>query len=200
MRRGLHMYVTWLTRKNFHAINFNTIEVDNDRSVLLIANHFSWWDSLVLYWVSRHLFKKKFHVMLLERTSKREPFVKYGGAFSINKKTRDIIESLNFAAKLLHDPENLVLIFPQGKIYSNFINETNFEKGIVRIMQNAPDKFQIITAAIFIENFDHKKPTANVYLNSIDKHYNFTRINELQQAYQQHYNAARLLQNQITKE
>ena len=64
--------------------------------------------------------------MLLEETSIRIPILKYSGAFSINKRSRDIIKSLDYAAKLLNDPENMVLIFPQGKYYSNFVNDVEF--------------------------------------------------------------------------
>src|SRR4051812_13384534 len=102
--RVLKTYGRFITRGYFKAINFNEIEVDKNRAVLLIGNHFSLWDGFVLYRVNRLLFKKQFHVMLLEKTAKRVPILKYGGAFSINKQSRDAIASLDFAAKLLNDP------------------------------------------------------------------------------------------------
>jgi 1-acyl-sn-glycerol-3-phosphate acyltransferase len=191
------MYAGWITRRYFHELNFNEISIDPNKPVLLIANHFSSWDGLVLYDVNRTLFKKKFHVMLLEGTAKKIPILKYAGAFSVNKETKDIISSLNFAAGLLADPGNLVLMFPQGKLYSNLVNEVRFEKGILKIMEKAGGNFQLIFAATFIENFQHKKPTATVYLKAVNDN-NFADIDALQQAYQQHYTGARLQQTQIT--
>jgi hypothetical protein len=65
---------------------------------------------------------------------------------------------------LLNDPENLVLIFPQGKLFSNFIDEVSFEKGLVKILQGVTGKFQTVYAATFIEGLQYKKPSVNVYL------------------------------------
>lgn len=135
--------------------------------------------------------------MLLEDTLIRQPMLKYGGAFSVSKGSKSIIESLDYAAQLLNDPQNLVLIFPQGKLYSNFINEVQFEQGILKIMAKAEGKFQLAYAVAFIENFQHKKPTANIYLSN---HTNctFESIEALTRHYQQYYNGAKLLQTKIT--
>ncbi len=58
-----------------------------------------------------------------------------------------MLESLEYAAELLNDPKNLVLIFPQGKLYSNFVNNIHFEKGgVAKIIEKAEGKFQLIFA------------------------------------------------------
>lgn len=198
-RFSVHAYVSWLARRHFKEINFNTITVDKDRSVLLIANHFSAWDAIVLFWINRKLLKKNFHVMMLETTAIKEPFLKYAGGFSINKTSKDMIRSLDFAAQLLTDPANLVLIFPQGKICSNMVSEVVFEKGIMQVIKKAAGKFQLIFAATFIENFDNLKPVANTSLKTgIDN--SFNSILDLQEVYQQHYTQSRTKQIQIVKQ
>lgn len=196
IRWVFNIYSQRITARHFHSISFNNLDIDKNKSILLIANHFGWWDGFILYWVNSRLLKKNFHVMLLEETSIKTPILKYAGGFSINKKTRDIVESLDFAAKLLSNPQNMVLIFPQGKYYSNFVTEPEFEKGVMKILKQAAGKFQLIFSATFIENFQHKKPGANVYLK-LAPDANFNTIDELQHTYQQHYNAARLQQTQI---
>ncbi|MBC7401191.1 MAG: 1-acyl-sn-glycerol-3-phosphate acyltransferase [Mucilaginibacter sp.] len=196
---SVHAYVYWLTIRKFKEINFNTISVDKHKSVLLIANHFSAWDTVVLFWINRKLLKKKFHVMMLESTAIKEPFLKYAGGFSINKTSKDMIHSLDFAAKLLDDPDNLVLIFPQGKIYSNMVSEVVFEKGIMQVIKKAAGKFQLIFAATFIENFDNFKPVANTSLKTGIAN-SFNTILDLQEAYQQHYTQSRQQQIQIIKQ
>jgi 1-acyl-sn-glycerol-3-phosphate acyltransferase len=195
----LHAYVRWLTVRHFHQINYNQIDVDPNRSILLIANHFSAWDTIVLFWINRKCFKKKFHAMVLEKTINKEPILKYGGAFSINKTSKDMIQSLDFAAKLLDEPGNLVLIFPQGKLYSNMISDVVFEKGIIQIIKKALGKFNLVYATTFIENFENFKAVANVYLKA-EATQNFSDIGDLQHAYQQHYTAARQQQIQIIKQ
>jgi 1-acyl-sn-glycerol-3-phosphate acyltransferase len=198
LKYTLHAYVRWLTARHFHQINYNEIDVDPNRSILLIANHFSAWDTIVLFWINRKLFKKKFHVMVLEKTINKEPILKYGGAFSINKSSKEMIKSLDFAAELLNDPGNLVLIFPQGKLYSNVISDVVFEKGVIHIIKKTIGKFKLVHGVTFIENFDNFKAIANVYLKA-EATPNFSDIEALQHAYQQHYTTARQQQIKIIK-
>ncbi len=65
----LHYYTRWIVSRHFHEILFNAIEVDQSKSVLLIANHFSYWDSLILYVINQKVLKKTFHVMVREDTT-----------------------------------------------------------------------------------------------------------------------------------
>jgi hypothetical protein len=191
-------YVKWIVGWHFCELKFDAIEADKNRSVLLIANHFSFWDALILFCVNDVLFRKKFHVMILESTSKRERFLKYGGAFSVNKSSRDLVQSLDYAAELLKDPGNLVLMFPQGKLYSNFVEHIHFEKGVQRIIDRSPaSDFQLMFAATFVQYFKHKKPTATVYLKGISGNFADISPGELQSAYQQHYDASKRLQTEI---
>ncbi len=191
----LHYYTRWIVGRHFHEILFNAIEVDQSKSVLLIANHFSFWDSLILYIVNLKLLKKKFHVMVREDTTIHLKHLKYGGAFSINKKSRGMLESLDYAAELLNDPKNLVLIFPQGKLYSNFVNQVNFEKGVMKIIEKAEGRFQLIFAVTFVQYFKHKKQSATVYLKN--EEYTGKSFEEIKAAYQRHYEETKLRQTEI---
>ena len=190
-----HRYIGYIIGKNFKAFNFNTIEVDSDRSVLLLANHFGWWDGFLLYWLNHLLLKKKFHVMTLEDTVKKVFFLKYMGAYSVLKNSRSMIDSLNYTAELLKDPGNLVLIFPQARLYSNFVDDIHFEGGLAKIIKQAAGKFQYVFVATFIENFQHKKPTINVYAQKCVQ--DIAGVDELKQVFQQYYQSAKQQQTQI---
>jgi 1-acyl-sn-glycerol-3-phosphate acyltransferase len=190
-------YVKWLVSKIFHEFLFNKVELDNSKSVLLVANHFSFWDGLILYVLNDKLLHKKFHVMILEDTAKREGMLRYAGAFSVSKNSRDMLESLNYAAELLNQPGNLLLMFPQGKLYSNFVNRVHFEQGLLKIMKKAEGKFQLLFAATFIQYFKHKKPSVTVYLKTESETYADKPIDVLQSAYQQHYDTSKLQQTEI---
>lgn len=192
----LDTYVRMAVKRNFHQLNMEPVEVSADKSVLLIANHFSYWDGMLLYYLNQQITGKKFHAMILEETALKEPMLKYAGGFSVKKNSRDILESLSFAAQLLNDPQNMVLIFPQGKLYSNFIGKVTFEPGISKIMQQANGKFQLMLAAIFAETFEHKKPVANVYLSNEQQPGSPTTA-DVQRLYQQHYNRAHAQQTKI---
>ena len=195
IRQILHYYVKWIVNRHFHELKFNSVNVDPNKSILLIANHFSFWDSLILYMVCCKLLKKNFYVMAREDTTVKFQYVKYGGAFSINKQSRDMLQSLDYAAELLNSPRNLVLIFPQGKLYSNFVNTVQFEKGIARIMEKAEGKFQLLFAATFVQYLKHKKPTATVYLQVEPS--GGKSFEDLKNTYQMHYDNAKLQQTEI---
>lgn len=192
-----HHYILRIVMRNFHEVILTPVNIVPDKAVLLLANHFSWWDGFLMYYLNNKLLRKKFHVMILEDTAREVSFFKYMGAFSVNKGSKDMIASLDYAAGLLNDPQNIVLIFPQGKLYSNFTDKVIFQKGLMRIINGAQDNFQILFATTFIEHFKHKKPRAHVYLKTLAHNLSFKNIDELAAAYQQHYNLAKQQQTEI---
>ncbi|MFD2144872.1 1-acyl-sn-glycerol-3-phosphate acyltransferase [Mucilaginibacter antarcticus] len=198
LKTVFNIYVRWLTARHFHQINYNQIDTDSNRSILLIANHFSVWDTFVLYHINRYFFKRKFHAMVLEGTILKEPMLSYGGAFSVSKSSKGILQSLDFAAELLGNPGNLVLIYPQGKLYSNLVSEVIFEQGVIRIIAKAAGKFNLVFATTFIENFENFKPVANVYLKA-ETQQDWANVTQLQSVYQQQYTTARQQQTKIIK-
>lgn len=189
------VYINWIIRRHFHKVEFTKPNFDADKSVLLIANHLSWWDGFLFYHLSKVFFKKKFHAMVLEETMHKISFFKYLGGFSVAKNSRDMIESLDYSAELLSDPENMVVIFPQGKLYSNFVDDISFEKGAVHIAAKAKSSFQYVLAATFVENFQYKKPTANIYLKVLGV--DAIVPNNLPEQYQIYYKTAKQQQNSI---
>ena len=42
------------------------VEVGEDRSILLLSNHSSWWDGFWQLFLNMKVFKKKFHFMMLK--------------------------------------------------------------------------------------------------------------------------------------
>ncbi|MCJ8208778.1 lysophospholipid acyltransferase family protein [Mucilaginibacter sp. RS28] len=191
----MEKYTDFALQQTFRQISYNHPELLPGKSVLLLANHFSYWDGLLLHHINKQVFKKNFHVMILEETAQKEVFLKYAGAFTVNKNSRDVIKSLDYAAALLSNPDNLVLIFPQGALHSNFVDEVAFEKGVFKIMERAQDSFQLLFAVTFIEYFQYKKPSAFVNLASAAE--KFADIAALKNAFQKHYENAKLQQSKI---
>lgn len=134
--------------------------------------------------------------MVLEESMQKISFLKYLGSFSVAKNSRQMMESLDYAAQLLNDPDNMVVIFPQGKLYSNLVDEVKFEKGLARIAAQAKAGFQYVLAATFAENFQYKKPTVYSYLKVCQSE--TVVVDELQNTYQQHYKKSRQHQTTIT--
>ncbi|MVN23227.1 1-acyl-sn-glycerol-3-phosphate acyltransferase [Mucilaginibacter arboris] len=191
-------YISRLVHKHFHQLVYNSVPIDTNKSILLIANHYSWWDGFLFFHLNKLLFKKKFHVMILEKTIRKNSFMKYTGAFSVSKGSKSIMQTLKYAGDLLNNPQNLVLIFPQGKLHSNFTKAINFEKGLERIIGFSKQKFQYIFAASFTEHFSEAKPTAFIYLKSFEAS-NFAGLENVQSAYQEHYQQSGIVQTAIVK-
>lgn len=188
-------YIGFIIARNFTKLNYNIPQLNSKLPVLLIANHFSWWDGFILYHINKMVFKRTFHIMVREDTMQKNGFMKYLGAFSIPQ-GKQMVTSLNYAALLLSQPGNMVVVFPQGKLHSNFIDKVDFEKGLQRIIQNTDADFQYLFAASFIENFQHKKPSVYCNFKTAGKN-DFATFDELKKAYQQHYQTAKLNQTTI---
>lgn len=139
-------------------------ELSKDQSVLLLQNHFSWWDGYWSYRLSREVFNRKFHVMMLEEQLRKRLFLNSCGVFSIRKNTRDFLESLDYASELLKDPKNLVTVYPTGVMLTQHQQNLKFQKGINRIIEGKTDHFVVVLAVFLVDYFGFSKPEVRVYL------------------------------------
>ncbi len=182
-------YIARIIKKNFKDLKYDNVVLEPKKSVLLLANHFSWWDGFVLLHLNKIYLKKRFYVMIMEDTAKKLWFMKYLGAFSVNPNNRSVLKSLAFAGELLNNPDNLVLIFPQGKLHSSHVNKVEFQKGLAKIIDASKKQFQFLFAASFTDYLAHKKPTLHIYLKThLPQQYN--NFLEIEKAYNQHYQVA----------
>jgi len=188
-------YINRIIKTDFEELKFNHVEL-NTGSILLLANHCSWWDGFLMFQINRLYFRKKFHVMITEENYRKVWFLKYLGSFSVKKNSRSIIETLEYAGILLNDPENLVLIFPQGKLYSGHIDEVQFQKGLINLINSSNRKFQYIFAASFADYFEHRRPVLTCYLQNWEAE-EFTSLQLIKSAYNKHYDISRQKQTSI---
>ncbi len=158
----------WLSRflinRNFNSVCINGEFADNGKPVLVIAHHVSWWDGFWVEYLNKEKIYRKFHFMMLEEQLEKHWYFQYSGGYSIKKKSRNIIESLNYSIELLQQPENLVLMFPQGQIHSMHNDIVHFEKGVERIIQNVSPETQIIFVANLVDYFSDSKPNLYIYI------------------------------------
>lgn len=189
VNRFFEWYIARIIKKHFNSFTHDKVSLDPNKSVLLLANHFSWWDGFVLLNLNKIYFKKKFYVMIMEHTAKQLWFMKYIGAFSVNPCNRTVFESLTFAGELLNNPNNLVLIFPQGKLHSMHNIKIEFQKGVSKIIETSQKQFQFLFAASFTDYLDQKKPSLHIYLKTYPAN-SLNNLREIEMAYNQHYQTA----------
>lgn len=171
-----------LLKRNFSTISIQGKFPDNGKSVLVVANHISWWDGFWIMLLNLNVIKRRFHFMMLEEQLKKHWYFQYTGGFSIKKKSRSIIESINYSNQLLEENDNMVLMFPQGEINSMHKHNIKFNEGIKRIVQQSTDDSQILFVANILDYFSDSKPNLTIntethlvkdfYNNDIEKAYN----------------------------
>jgi len=171
-------YLAYRLRKAFKALKHDEVEVLPCHSVLLLCNHFSWWDGFFAGHLAHNYLKRDFFIMMQEDHLQKRMFFNRVGGFSINRKSKEVVEALQYAAKLLDDPNNLVAVFPQGALESNHIDEINIERGIDYIVKKIKGDCQIIYYSAFIEYFESLKPSVYFrFLNcGTNKDFDFEKL------------------------
>ena len=189
-----HRYINVILKRHFHEINFNPFNIEKHKSTLILANHISWWDGFFMLNVNLRYIHKKIHVMMLEEELSRRKFLSKIGAYSIKKKTRGVIESIKYTKELLEDPDNLVVVYPQGEITSLYQHDISFQKGIFSMFKNNDFTnnavhYQLIMAATMIDFASNPKPTVMINLKEYDMSKSLN-AEEIEKKYQAFYRNA----------
>ena len=187
-------YTRYLLRTRYHTVSIENHFADNGNAVLLIGNHVGWWDGFWAMYLNLKVLKRKFHFMMLEEQLMRYRFFNYTGAFSVDKGSRSVVESIRYASELLNDSKNMLLMYPQGRLHSMYEHHFQFEKGIERMLKNTENEVQVVFSANLVDCFTEPKPTLSIYTESYGGTYTTAA---LEQAYNDFY--ARCLEKQFAK-
>jgi 1-acyl-sn-glycerol-3-phosphate acyltransferase len=161
------IYTNVMLHRHFRNVTLKGRFEDQGFPVLMIGNHFSWWDGFIANRLNLGILNRKIHVMMLEEQLEKRKFLCKAGAFSIKKSSRSAIESLKYAAELLNNPENLVVIYPQGEFQSLYERQVRFEKGVKLIAAGAERPFHLLFYAALPEYFSHIRPVLNIYIREV---------------------------------
>lgn len=174
------LHSLWNIKRHFQKVMITGTYQEKGKPLLIIANHISWWDGFWVVYFRQKVVKRRFHFMMLEEQLQKNWFLRFAGGFSINKKSKTIIDTIHYTQSLLENSENMVLIFPQGKIESHYLDTLSFEKGIQKIVSKSKNA-QILFSVHLIDYFSNKKPTLYIYFKEwepssaqedIEAHYN----------------------------
>jgi 1-acyl-sn-glycerol-3-phosphate acyltransferase len=164
--RLFQILTLYLLKRKFKRIEINDGYTDYGLPVLVISNHISWWDGFWIMYLNLKIIHRKFHFMMLEEQLEKHWYFKYSGAYPIRKKSKSIIESLNYTSELLKDNRNMVFIFPQGEICSLYNEEIQFQRGVGKVIRDSDKKIQIVFLANFVEYLENPKQTLFMYLKT----------------------------------
>ena len=187
-------YTRYLLKTRYHSVSIENHFDDNGNAVLLIGNHVGWWDGFWAMYLNLKVLKRKFHFMMLEEQLMRYRFFNYTGAFSVDKGSRSVVESIRYASELLNDSKNMLLMYPQGRLHSMYEHHFQFEKGIERILKNRERKVQVVFSANLVDCFTEPKPSLSIYTENYEGAFT---VEALEQAYNDFY--TRCLEKQFAK-
>jgi len=177
------IYALWKIRRNFRRVLITGEFNENNKAILLISNHFSWWDGFWAMYLNLKIFRRRFHFMMLEEQLEKFWFFKYTGGYPVRRRSRSVLESINYTIELLSRRQNLVLLFPQGRLESLYKSSITFEKGVTRITSEINGKAQVIFVVNLVDYLSEPKPSLYVYLKE------YTMENQHAEGIEQAYNA-----------
>ncbi|HBH05613.1 MAG TPA: hypothetical protein DDX92_03305 [Flavobacteriales bacterium] len=183
--RFFNLFSAVMLNRHFRAVQVHFESDSFPKAVCLVGNHFSWWDGFIANYLAKKVFDKKLYIMMLEKELKSRMFLNKAGAFSVNRESRSMIESMNYSVEVLQESGNLLAMYPQGKIESMHIFPFTFDRGLERIRSRSEDHHLVFYAAV-ADYFSHKKPQLDIYLKMtlLDK---TSSIEDIQEGYNSFY-------------
>lgn len=160
-RTIFNYYIDYQFKKYFNGFYLvNSLpNLDTNKSVVVLPNHFSWWDGFLIDYINRKLLKRKFYILMLEEQLKRYWFFNYLGAFSINlNNPKSIITTINYFKELAKDSNNIIVFYPQGKIEPFQTNNITFKNGIVKFTKGVENYTQLLPISFKFQYYEDKKP------------------------------------------
>mgnify|MGYP006283192821 CR=1 FL=1 len=132
--------------------------------VLLLPNHWGWWDGFFQYEMNRRHWRKRFYLMMLEKVLGGFPFFRLIGAYSINPGHRSMLQSLAYTVQLLQDPRHLVVIYPQGRFESLHTPVPSLQQAFLkRLVPRLPADTVVRLCVVLVDWGANPRPTACLY-------------------------------------
>ncbi|GAA3973137.1 lysophospholipid acyltransferase family protein [Mucilaginibacter dorajii] len=150
-------------KRSFKKVDIMPFEPKPGHAVLMLCNHFSWWETILTNMSAADSLKRRWHGMMQQEQAEKHWYLRYIGLFSIKKGSRELLASLAYAARLLEDPANMVVVCPQGEIRSNHETHINIEKGVQKLIEQIKTPCQVVYHCILIDYFESFKPSAYIH-------------------------------------
>lgn len=190
----LNAYINRILSSNFSEVKITgSVLVDENRPVLLVPNHFSWWDGFFAWYLNQRVINKQFHIMMLESELRKHMFFSRVGAFSINRSSRSIVESIEYCRRVLSAPQNLLVMYPQGELQSQHHNRVEFRKGVEKILSKTPN-VQVVFAVCLTDYYAKQRPSLTIALKDYKGGYS---IAEVESAFNEHLLESKINQDNI---
>lgn len=127
-------------------------------SVMLVANHVSWWDGFLLREIHRRLGgRMPLYIPMLEAELKQRPFFYWMGCLALDPNRRaSILKTVRFVGA--HQPCWLVF-FPQGQIWPSWKRPLGFKPGVALYARQFESGL-VLPVGIHLETLSRSVPAA----------------------------------------
>lgn len=126
--------------------------------ILIVSNHTSWWDPLVVLHLSQHVLKVDGYALMDAKNLRSLPFFGLVGAFGVElDRPADGAAGIIYAARLLREQGRMVWIFPQGRERPVTERPLGFKPGAAEIARVAK-KAVTLPAAFRYEMAGDERP------------------------------------------
>jgi hypothetical protein len=202
-------------RKNFHRLSLTTrSEVPRFESrvpTIVIANHPSWWDALLVCDLSRYLLKREFIGIFDEEQLKRYAIFKLVGGYAVEKSIKapgspaavspaEMRRFLNYTRENLEGRDRMLWIFAQGDLVCTE-EPIRLKRGFAAVAGQL-ERVQILKMNISYDYWYESKPEVVIdllpleTLNGLNGH---TAIEDLTLRVEQELEAGRLYVRDIVR-
>jgi hypothetical protein len=131
---------------------------------LLYGLHHCFYDGQTAYYFCRKIFNANFYMMIEDLH--RLPILSKIGGFSVEKDTpQNSLRSINYAANLLKNKDNVLWIFPQGRVFPPDSKPLEFKNGLAYLAHKAK-KVNVIPVAVKYTFIRKHKPEIFIELGS----------------------------------
>lgn len=150
-----------LLKKSFNRFILlnDELQISDNKSVIFLPNHFSWWDGFFIDFLVRNAeVNKKFHIIMLEEQLKKYWFFRFLGATGFNPSNpKSIVKLSNYLSKLLNSPNNSVVFYPQGEI-QYYDQDLRVKDGLAYLLKHVNSQVDVFYPFFKILYFDQKLP------------------------------------------
>lgn len=165
-------YLKILLARHFYAIHLLSPipNFDDEKPVLLLPNHSTWWDGFFIYLLNQKHFRRKIYLMMLEEQLIKNRFFRHLGTYSINPGSMvDTRQSIRYTLKLLGQTKTptLVCFFPQGELQLWSQRPVEFKPGLEFILKSIKAKIQLCYLSIRIDHQKEQRPEVFLQLSPV---------------------------------
>ena len=133
-----------------------------DRPLLLVANHASWWDAFLLRELRTALRPRApIYTLMSEVELRRHPFLRRIGAVGIEPgSAASVLRAIRLLRRRVEKrPDAVILFFPQGRIWPTHRRPLGFQRGVEAFARQLRP-LTVLPVALHLEPLNAAAPTA----------------------------------------